>query len=169
MAQPTETRFEMRNAWHLRTGRQATAELPLRWSTYPGQRQYGGGLQTAVPSSLRRYLFVLVHFEALYVHLDGNIAVCCDYAQFEILRQQMTLPQQLLSRCPSCYSNFVNFWCQFTCSPYQESFLNILETANDEHSVQNETYITKLEYFVDRGYAEGLFESCKGVSRVPLK
>ncbi|KAH7727935.1 vacuolar membrane protein [Aphelenchoides avenae] len=94
---------------------------------------------------------------------DGNIAVCCDFAQFEILRQQMTLPQQLLSRCPSCYSNFVNFWCQFTCSPHQESFLNILETENDEHSIDNETYITKLEYFVDRGYAEGLFESCKGV------
>lgn len=76
----------------------------------------------------------------------------------------MAIPQQLLSRCPSCYSNFVNFWCQFTCSPFQRNFLNIIETRNDSKTIKGKpNYITKVEYYVNRTYANDLFKSCQAV------
>ncbi|KAI1724282.1 patched family domain-containing protein [Ditylenchus destructor] len=95
---------------------------------------------------------------------DHNIAVCCNHAQFEILRQQMTIPQQLLSRCPSCYSNFVNFWCQFACSPMQRNFVNVIEMKNGSDAIyDDEAYISRVQYYITPKYAHGLFESCKNV------
>lgn len=77
----------------------------------------------------------------------------------------MTIPQQLLSRCPSCYSNFVNFWCQFTCSPMQYNFVNIVEMRNYSHARFNDRgYISRVEYFVNESYVLELFESCRNVS-----
>ncbi|KAI6244008.1 Niemann-Pick C1 protein [Aphelenchoides fujianensis] len=105
------------------------------------------------------------HFRELCPRLfkDNNVAVCCDDEQFRILQKQMYVPQQLLSRCPSCYSNFVNFWCQFACSPYQKSFVNIKKKRKDSKSIGDREYVTRVAYFVDSKYAEGMFESCKHV------
>ena len=79
------------------------------------------------------------------LYLDGTTRdFCCDEAQLEILRDQMTLPQQLLGRCPSCYSNFINLWCQFTCSPHQSDFVRVVETRVDANSIRNKAYVTKV-------------------------
>lgn len=37
----------------------------------------------------------------------------------------MQLPRQFLSRCPSCWHNFVQLYCQSTCSPDQSLFLEV--------------------------------------------
>lgn len=75
----------------------------------------------------------------------------------------MTIPQQLLSQCPSCYSNFLNFWCQFTCSPMQYNFVNIIKMNNDSNMRNNQTYVSHVEYFVNESYIIELFDSCKNV------
>ena len=82
----------------------------------------------------------------------------------EIFERQMAVPLQLLSRCPSCFSNFLQVWCQFTCSPRQSDFLRVLEVKNDSHAIYpQQGYITRIEYHVNRSFTQGLFNSCKNV------
>uniref|UniRef100_A0A914H2F6 SSD domain-containing protein n=1 Tax=Globodera rostochiensis TaxID=31243 RepID=A0A914H2F6_GLORO len=95
---------------------------------------------------------------------DGNVATCCNHVQFEILRAQLATARQLLQRCPSCYSNFVNFWCQFTCSPHQAQFVEIVEMRNDSSAIYvDDGYVSKVNYYVSQHYATELFESCFSV------
>ncbi|MFH4974501.1 hypothetical protein AB6A40_001210 [Gnathostoma spinigerum] len=98
---------------------------------------------------------------------DGNSLFCCDGTQLAHLAAQMTLPRQLLSRCPSCFSNFVKLWCDFTCSPRQSEFIRIVSTADDKYSIDNSTYyIIEVEYYVSERFANGLLSSCKDVRAV---
>ncbi|KAI6232457.1 Niemann-Pick C1 protein [Aphelenchoides besseyi] len=105
------------------------------------------------------------HYRELCPRLftDGNLAVCCDLQQFAILQKQLYVPQQILSRCPSCYSNFANFWCQFACSPIQRTFVKIEKKVKDAKSINEQEYVTKVSYSVDSAYAQGMFESCRNV------
>uniref|UniRef100_A0A915ETJ0 Niemann-Pick C1 N-terminal domain-containing protein n=1 Tax=Ditylenchus dipsaci TaxID=166011 RepID=A0A915ETJ0_9BILA len=117
-----------------------------------------------VPVSFRQDQLYKELCPQLFADSVNTPVVCCNHAQFELLQQQMTVPQQLLSRCPSCYSNFVNFWCQFTCSPMQYNFLNVVEMKNDSNAIyDDEGYISRIEYYVNKTYALELFESCKNV------
>lgn len=34
----------------------------------------------------------------------------------------------LFATCPSCLTNFNNFWCYFTCSPNQSMFIDVEST-----------------------------------------
>ncbi|KAI6191671.1 Niemann-Pick C1 protein [Aphelenchoides bicaudatus] len=94
---------------------------------------------------------------------DGNLAVCCDWTQFTILQEQMSLAKQIMSRCSSCYSNFANFWCQFTCSPRQRAFVAITRTDN-KTSIENEPYAVDVSYTVDKQYANGMYQACQHVT-----
>lgn len=96
--------------------------------------------------------------------LDGNLAVCCDWEQFTVLQHQLSVPKQIMSRCPSCFSNFANFWCQFACSPRQKHFVKVLKTDSTK-SVGGESYITDVVYNVEDKYAEGMYNACKNVRR----
>ncbi|KHN80510.1 Niemann-Pick C1 protein [Toxocara canis] len=102
-----------------------------------------------------------------HLYQDGENEFCCDGAQLEHLASQMTLPRQLLSRCPSCFANFIQLWCDFTCSPRQSDFLRITAVSDDQSLIPNKThYVTEVEYYVREDYANGLLESCKGVRAV---
>lgn len=90
------------------------------------------------------------------------MAVCCDLKQFQILQNQLNVPKQIMSRCPSCFSNFANFWCQFACSPKQSNFVKIMDTDHT-NSIKGEPYVTRVIYNVDAEYAIGMFDSCKEV------
>ncbi|CAD5229450.1 unnamed protein product [Bursaphelenchus okinawaensis] len=96
--------------------------------------------------------------------LNDTVSFCCDDEQFRIFHKRMETARQMLVRCPSCLSNFMNLWCQFTCSPYQSRFVRLLETGKqDVFSKKNSSYAKKVEYFVDKKYADDVFQSCKGV------
>jgi Niemann-Pick C1 protein len=87
--------------------------------------------------------------------------VCCTIEQLNSL--QISTGEQasvVLSRCPSCFENFVTFWCQFTCSPDQSTFSTI-------KSVNNQTgLVTDVLMEVDEVFAEKVFDNCAGVSLV---
>ncbi|CAG9859649.1 unnamed protein product [Phyllotreta striolata] len=87
---------------------------------------------------------------------------CCSDKQLETMKNSMTLPQQLLSRCPSCLTNFLQSICHLTCSPVQSKFLNVSETAVDPQT--NKTYITEMGFFIHNDYMENTYDSCKGIS-----
>ena len=55
----------------------------------------------------------------------GEPRLCCDAEQVDTFADQMDLPRELLARCPSCFRNFAELWCQSTCAPNQREFLKV--------------------------------------------
>lgn len=57
----------------------------------------------------------------------------------------------------------MRMWCDFSCSPRQGDFVRVVDVQQDEHSHDNKTYATGVDYFIRRSYTEGMFNSCRGV------
>lgn len=90
----------------------------------------------------------------------ANGATCCTKDQLETLRDNFEQVEPLISTCPACRNNFRNFFCAFTCSPEQNTFLNITAT---QKTSSGQTAVETLDFFVDKRYGEGFFDSCKSV------
>jgi len=116
--------------------------------------------------------------------------VCCDNKQLVQLQQQLDMAHGLLANCPACWANFRRFWCVFTCSPEQGSFVQVTESrvcnsalfpgpnigpdggppqgaaGCDGTSSNDETIATvqALRLRVDAEYASDLFRSCVDVT-----
>ena len=54
--------------------------------------------------------------------------VCCNDVQLATLKQQLDMAHGFLASCPACWANFQRFWCVFTCSPQQASFLHVTKS-----------------------------------------
>ncbi|OXB81667.1 UNVERIFIED_CONTAM: hypothetical protein H355_008916 [Colinus virginianus] len=85
----------------------------------------------------------------------GNVSTCCDILQLQTLKNNLQLPLQFLSRCPSCFYNLINLFCELTCSPNQSEFLNVTSTIPyyDPISKENKSSITELQYFIGERFA----------------
>jgi hypothetical protein len=55
--------------------------------------------------------------------------LCCAQSQIIDLAQNLALPKSIIGRCPACYYNFRQLFCELTCSPIQSTFLNVSETV----------------------------------------
>ncbi|KAF8897303.1 patched family-domain-containing protein [Infundibulicybe gibba] len=86
--------------------------------------------------------------------------VCCTTDQVEALRDNFNQVEALISPCPACRNNFRSFFCTFTCSPDQATFVNITSTQT---TTSNETAVKSLDFHVAKEYGEGFFDSCKSV------
>lgn len=64
----------------------------------------------------------------------GNVTTCCDRTQLETFDANIQPAANFLARCPSCYRNLVRHLCEFTCSPYQSSFMHINATAKNSNN-----------------------------------
>lgn len=69
------------------------------------------------PPSITRLIIYLCFL------LDKPPELCCSDNQLETLANNMGAPKQFLSRCPSCFQNFVNLFCFTTCHPNSTSFI----------------------------------------------
>ncbi|KAF8901726.1 multidrug efflux transporter AcrB transmembrane domain-containing protein [Gymnopilus junonius] len=90
--------------------------------------------------------------------VDGP--TCCTSDQLETLRANFDQVEPLLSACPACRNNFRTFFCTFTCSPNQDSFLNITST---QRTSTGQTAVKSLDFYVKEDYGKGFFDSCKNV------
>lgn len=96
---------------------------------------------------------------------DGkNVRTCCSSAQLANMKANMGVPYTLIGRCPSCYRNFLNFWCEMTCSPNQSTFTNAAAIGTDKSQDPPVQYVKELDYAVDSSFGDRLFDSCKNVS-----
>jgi Niemann-Pick C1 protein len=68
--------------------------------------------------------------------------------------------EPIISSCPACRNNFRSFFCHFTCSPTQGSFVNITATQKTN---TGETAVKELDFYTSQRFAEGFFDSCKSV------
>lgn len=85
---------------------------------------------------------------------------CCTSDQVETLRDSLSQAEPIISSCPACRNNFRSFFCSFTCSPQQGSFLNVTET---QKSSTGETAVKSVDFFVGERFASGFYDSCKNV------
>ena len=86
--------------------------------------------------------------------------VCCTQDQVETLSAQLKQAAPLIASCPACYNNFRSFFCDFTCSPDQSTFLTVSSTQNTTDGKQA---VKSVEYGVSDEFKHGFYESCKSV------
>jgi len=80
--------------------------------------------------------------------------------QVESLRDNFNQVEPLISTCPACRNNFRSFFCSFTCSPHQGSFVNVTSTQTSQ---TGQTAVKSVDFYVAEQFAQGFFDSCKSV------
>ncbi|KAA1102941.1 hypothetical protein PGT21_000572 [Puccinia graminis f. sp. tritici] len=90
---------------------------------------------------------------------------CCTKDQLEDLSQSISQAEPLISSCPACRNNFREFYCHFTCSPDQATFLNITSTQPVKNSKTGKINpaVKAVDFWVDPRFGNAFFDSCKEV------
>ncbi|KAI8993287.1 patched family-domain-containing protein [Pilobolus umbonatus] len=84
--------------------------------------------------------------------------VCCNSDQLDTLIDQVKKAENIIASCPACYHNFLQFWCSFTCSPDQSTFVNI--TAVDDSTPPA---VSQVDYWVGENFGSQFYDSCKDI------
>ncbi|XP_074056173.1 NPC intracellular cholesterol transporter 1-like [Macrotis lagotis] len=94
-----------------------------------------------------------------------DVSLCCDVQQLQTLKNNLQLPLQFLSRCPSCFYNLLNLFCELTCSPQQSQFLKITETRNYTDPITKKTKVDVigLQYYIGQSFANAMYNACRDV------
>ncbi|GFY94496.1 patched family protein [Actinidia rufa] len=95
--------------------------------------------------------------QSLCPTISGN--VCCTEYQFETLRAQVQQAIPFLVGCPACLRNFLNLFCELSCSPKQSLFINVTSISE----VNGNLTVDGIDFFVTDTFGEGLYNSCKDV------
>ncbi|OWM70574.1 hypothetical protein CDL15_Pgr014247 [Punica granatum] len=111
--------------------------------------------------------------QSLCPTITGN--VCCTEAQFDTLRTQVQQAIPFLVGCPACLRNFLNLFCELTCSPNQSLFINVTSVSkvefmvillayfNNALHVKNNMTVDGIDYYITDEFGQGLYDSCKDV------
>ncbi|XP_034256867.1 NPC intracellular cholesterol transporter 1 homolog 1b-like [Thrips palmi] len=91
---------------------------------------------------------------------NGDAYVCCSEAQVETMHANLLKAAGIYSRCPSCFRNFFNIFCEMTCSPTQSEFLEPVQTKTN---ADGNKYVTELNFYTTQDSMDNVFDSCKGV------
>ncbi|KIM21967.1 hypothetical protein M408DRAFT_18285 [Serendipita vermifera MAFF 305830] len=89
---------------------------------------------------------------------------CCTSAQVTALRDNLQQVEPIISSCPACRNNFRTFFCDFTCSPLQGSFVNVTATQT---TTEGKEAIKSVDFFAGEKFATGFYDSCKEVKYGP--
>ncbi|XP_019052018.1 PREDICTED: Niemann-Pick C1 protein-like [Nelumbo nucifera] len=95
--------------------------------------------------------------QSLCPTITGN--VCCTEVQFDTLRAQVQQAIPFLVGCPACLRNFLNLFCELTCSPNQSLFINVTSVTK----VNNNLTVDGIDFYVTDNFGEELYNSCKDV------
>ncbi|CAN6688278.1 unnamed protein product [Malus baccata var. baccata] len=95
--------------------------------------------------------------QSLCPTISGN--VCCTELQFETLRAQVQQAIPFLVGCPACLRNFLNLFCELSCSPNQSQFINVTSVSE----VNGNMTVDGIDFYIADTFGEGLFDSCKDV------
>lgn len=87
-------------------------------------------------------------------------SACCEKEQVETLSDRLQQAAPLIASCPACINNFRTFYCDFTCSPNQSTFLTI---SSSQKTTSGKTAVKSVEYGVSDEFKQGFYDSCKSV------
>ncbi|XP_041659229.1 NPC intracellular cholesterol transporter 1 [Cheilinus undulatus] len=85
----------------------------------------------------------------------GNRSLCCDTTQLHTLKGSLQLPLQFLSRCPACFFNLMNLFCELTCSPHQSQFMNATQVKGFN--------VLEVQYYIGQTFTNAMYNACKDV------
>ncbi|XP_047170298.1 LOW QUALITY PROTEIN: NPC intracellular cholesterol transporter 1 [Vigna umbellata] len=123
-----------------------------------GQRSDGKALNCPYGSpSVKPDDLLSAKIQSLCPSITGN--VCCTADQFDTLRVQVQQAVPILVGCPSCLRNFLNLFCELSCSPNQSLFINVTSISE----VNGNMTVDGIDFYVTETFGEGLYESCKDV------
>jgi hypothetical protein len=74
-----------------------------------------------------------------------HTTTCCDLTQLKYMDSQLSVPKQLMSRCPACLVNFKSFLCDMTCSNKQSEFINTNPSEKSLQSLQKVSSQNQIE------------------------
>ncbi|RCH99993.1 hypothetical protein CU098_002250, partial [Rhizopus stolonifer] len=86
---------------------------------------------------------------------------CCDESQLDSLVSQVKQAKAIIGSCPACWKNFLQFWCSFTCSPNQSTFVNI--TAAEPTNDNDMFAVSNANYWVGDNFGTQFYDSCKDI------
>ncbi|GFP98541.1 niemann-pick c1 protein [Phtheirospermum japonicum] len=123
-----------------------------------GKRSDGKVLNCPVGSpSVKPGELLSAKIQSLCPTITGNI--CCTEAQFDVLRAQVQQAIPFVVGCPACLRNFLNLFCELTCSPNQSQFINVTHVSR----VGNKSTVNGIDYYITDTFGSAMFESCKEV------
>ncbi|XP_022762939.1 Niemann-Pick C1 protein isoform X4 [Durio zibethinus] len=123
-----------------------------------GQRSDGKVLNCPYGSpSVKPAELFSAKIQSLCPSISGN--VCCTEDQFDTLRAQVQQAIPFLVGCPSCLRNFLNLFCELSCSPNQSLFINVTSVSE----VNGNLTVDGIDFYVSNAFGEGLYDSCKEV------
>lgn len=123
-----------------------------------GARSDGKVLNCPFPtSSVKPDDYFSAKIQSLCPAISGN--VCCTETQFDTLRAQVQQAIPLLVGCPACLRNFLNLFCELSCSPNQSLFINVTSISE----VNGNLTVDGIAYYVTDDFGERLYDSCKDV------
>ncbi|KAI0347172.1 multidrug efflux transporter AcrB transmembrane domain-containing protein [Trametopsis cervina] len=82
---------------------------------------------------------------------------CCTTSQLETLRDNLGAAENIIASCPACRNNFRQFWCTFTCSPDQATFLKVTSTQT---SSTGKEAVESVDFHVSEHFGKGFYDSC---------
>nr|XP_057922980.1 NPC intracellular cholesterol transporter 1 [Doryrhamphus excisus] len=85
----------------------------------------------------------------------GSRNLCCNVVQLRTLKGSLQLPQQFLSRCPACFFNLMNLFCELTCSPHQSEFMNATKF--------NGSSVVEVQYYIGQTFSSAMYNACSDV------
>ncbi|GAB2289299.1 NPC intracellular cholesterol transporter 1 [Dionaea muscipula] len=95
--------------------------------------------------------------QSLCPTISGN--VCCTEVQFDTLRSQVQQAVPFFVGCPACLRNFLNLFCELSCSPDQSLFINVTSIKK----VDKNLTVDAIDFYVTEAFGQGLYGSCKDV------
>lgn len=98
------------------------------------------------------------------VEPGSTTRLCCNADQLLDLQSNLLVPQTLLFRCPTCWSNFRDHLCEMTCGRDQSKHLIPKKfVPATEKGKEFQEAITEIDFYVTPDFANGLYDSCKNV------
>ncbi|TPX31091.1 hypothetical protein SmJEL517_g05502 [Synchytrium microbalum] len=123
------------------------------------------GIPLACPANVKAVLNMDDHFQSLVAKTCGesyrNQPLCCDANQVQTQLDSMKIAYNLVSACPACWENFRRFFCDFTCSQNQSTFVNVTGTKVSPRT--NKTIVAEVSLYVSPDFGTGFYDSCKDV------
>ncbi|XP_056149784.1 NPC intracellular cholesterol transporter 1 [Lampris incognitus] len=92
----------------------------------------------------------------------GDQRLCCNVDQLRTLKGSLQLPLQFLSRCPACFFNLMNLFCELTCSPHQSQFMIATNVTLDTEQA-GKFNVEAVDYYIGQTFANAMYNACKDV------
>lgn len=93
---------------------------------------------------------------------------CCDETSLSRLQDSLAQASAFIALCPACADSFRRYYCEFTCSPNQSTFINItstqqLSSSSSDGEDNKGLAIKSLDFYVNPTFGKAFYDACKNV------